>query len=202
MLADAVQAVREAGLRSVAHLRAGVDDAVAPVLRRLGFEEEADVFFPAMALTKPPGALDLLPGFEVERVADRDGFDVHLRTAAALSGSEPEVVATWLGPGIAEDRRVSLFVGRADGVPVATSMSVRAADVVGIYNVGTVEAARRRGYGWAMTHAAIMSGIREGSQIAALQSSAMGFPIYAKHGFRTLFDYRRFRDSTSASAVR
>jgi hypothetical protein len=101
-----------------------------------------------------------------------------------------------------EDPAVSLLVGHSDGMPVAMSMSVLTGDVVGIYNVGTVQAARRRGYGWAMTLAAIMSGVRDGSKFAALQSSEMGFPIYAPHGFRTLFDYRRFGDPGSPSARR
>jgi hypothetical protein len=51
-----------------------------------------------------------------------------------------------------------------------------------------------------MTRAAIMSGVRHRPKIAALQSSAMGFPIYSAHGLRTLFDYRPFRDSASPSA--
>ena len=193
-LAEAVQAVRDAGLASVAHLRAGVDNALVPVIRALGFEEVAEAFYPAMVLTQLPPALDLPAGFEVQRVGDREGFDLHLRTAAAVAGAEPDLFATWLGPGLIEDPAVSLFVGHADGMPVAMSMSVLTGDVVGIYNVGTVEAARRRGYGWAMTLAAIMSGVRDGSKFAALQSSEMGFPLYAAHGFRTLFDYRRFRD--------
>ena len=71
-LAEAVQAVRDAGLASVAHLRAGVDNALVPVIRALGFEEVAEAFYPAMVLTQLPRALDLPAGFEVQRVGDRE----------------------------------------------------------------------------------------------------------------------------------
>jgi ribosomal protein S18 acetylase RimI-like enzyme len=96
------------------------------------------------------------------------------------------------------DPRWDLFVGYADGVPVAKSMGFRHADLVGVYNVGTAEEARRRGYGWAMTMAVLVAGAAAGCSTATLQSSAMGLPMYEKHGFRTVFRYRGFRGSPAS----
>lgn len=191
-LADAVQVLRDAGLSGIVHLRAGVDDALVPVLRSLGLEEEVEDY-PAMVLTPTPTALDLPAGFEVTQVANPAEFDVHLRTAADIAGVDPDLYATWLGAGIVDDPVAALFVGYAEGAPIATSMSIRTDHVIGIYNVGVSEAARRRGYGWAMTLAAIIAGAQAGCTIATLQSSPMGYSLYAAHGFRTLFGYRRFR---------
>ena len=190
-LVDAVQTLGNAGLAGFVHLR-DIDDALVPVLQNLGLEEEVDDY-PAMVLTHMPTALDCPSGFEVIRVTDSAEFDLHLRTAADIAGMDPDLNATWLGPGIVDDPAAALFVGYAEGAPIATSMSIHTAHVNGIYNVGVSEAARRRGYGWAMTLAAIMAGVQAGCTIATLQSSPMGYPLYAAHGFRTLFNYRRFR---------
>jgi hypothetical protein len=190
-LVDAVQTLGQAGLAGFVHLR-DIDDALVPVLQDLGLEEEVEDY-PAMVLTPMPAALDFPAGFEVARVTNPAEFDVHLRTAAVIAGIDPDLNATWLGPGIVDDPAAALFVGYAEGTPIATSMSIHTAHVNGIYNVGVSEAARRRGYGWAMTLAAIMAGVQAGCTIATLQSSPMGYPLYAAHGFRTLFNYRRFR---------
>ena len=177
-------------------MREGIDDPLLPVVDDLGLKENQDGRLPAMVLTDMPTALEVLHGFRVKRVVDGVSFDYHLRTAAANARADPELTATWLGPGVVDDPAVALFVGYADGKPVATSISVRTGDVVGIYNVNTIVAARRRGYGWAMTLAAAMFGAEGGCSIATLQSSAMGLPMYEAHGFRTVFRYRYFQDPT------
>ncbi|HEY8755775.1 MAG TPA: GNAT family N-acetyltransferase [Candidatus Dormibacteraeota bacterium] len=196
-LRAAIAVMRQAGLRSVVHLRDGVDAQLLPVVAALGFIQEESQ--PAMNLTDLPSH-EMPDGFAVTRVADRCGFDAHLMTAAANAGASTDLYATWLGATIVDDPQVSLFVGYANGTPVATSLSVRTGDVVGVYNVGTAPAARRRGYGWAMTLAAIVDGAAAGCSLATLQASVMGYPIYAEHGFQTLFRYRAFRDAMAGRA--
>ena len=73
-------------------------------------------------------------------------------------------------------------------------MSFRSDGTVGIYNVGTAESVRRRGYGWALTLAAIRAGAEAGCTLATLQSAAMAQSLYEVHGFRTLYRYRAFSD--------
>ena len=111
----------------------------------------------------------------------------------ADSSVRPDLYPTWLAQTIMDDPAWALFLGYADGMPVARSMSFHGDDVVGIYNVGTAEPARRRGYGWAMTLAAILAGANAGCTLATLQSSAMAMSIYEAHGFRPLYRYRAFR---------
>ena len=48
-----------------------------------------------------------------------------------------------------------LYVGRVEGAVVATSMTIATGAVAGIYWVATVEAQRGRGYGEALTWAAV-----------------------------------------------
>ena len=65
---------------------------------------------------------------------------------------------------------------------------------VGVYNVATVEDARRRGYGAAVTRRAIADGVTRGATVAILQSSDMGRPVYAAMGFREVLAFRVFVD--------
>jgi ribosomal protein S18 acetylase RimI-like enzyme len=137
----------------------------------------------------------------VHRVRDSAQFERFVDTAGANSSANAELVETFLGRGIVEEHDVALLLGVLDGTPVATSISIRSGDVVGVYNVGTAEPARRRGIGWAMTAAAIVAGAERGTTTATLQSSPMAESMYAAHGFRTLFHYRLFRRAQRDTAA-
>lgn len=82
-----------------------------------------------------------------------------------------------------------LFVGYAGGRPVATSAQVTRDGIVGVSFVSTIPDARKRGYGCAMTWAAIESGRRDGGSATYLQATAMGRPVYEAMGFRWAEDY-------------
>jgi hypothetical protein len=169
-----------------------VDDALLPVAGQLGLVERQDASWPAMVLTDLPPEPVVAEGLQIRHTADGSGFEEHFRASAAVAGADPALWATWLGPGLAEDPAWTMVTGYADGGPVARSMSYRTGDVVGVYNVGTIASARRRGYGWAVTLAAIMSGVAAGATVATLQSSGMALLMYQAHGFRALFRYRAF----------
>jgi GNAT superfamily N-acetyltransferase len=86
---------------------------------------------------------------------------------------------------------VRLYAGRVDGELVATSMLVVTGAVGGIYWVATDEAHRGRGYGEALTWAAVAGGRDAGCRIASLQASKMGRPVYARMGFAHVLDYEQ-----------
>lgn len=179
----------EHGLARSAQLRDGIDEALASVARDLGLEEVADASWPAMVRTPLPTEVALPHGFVVERATEAAGFDEHLRA----TGGDPRVTATWKGSGVLGDPRWMLFVGRADGVAVSKAMAFVEHGVVGIYDVSTRADVRRRGYGSAITEAALAAGRRAGCTVGTLQSSAMARRMYEAQGFRQLFRYRAFR---------
>ena len=85
-----------------------------------------------------------------------------------------------VGPGAIQ----RTFLATAEGMPVATSLGMVVDDVVGIYNVATAPDARRRGFGGAITAAAMAYGRELGARWAILESSPMGVSVYERLGFR------------------
>jgi GNAT superfamily N-acetyltransferase len=81
------------------------------------------------------------------------------------------------------------WLGRVDGQPVATSRVSLGGGVAGLYAILTLPSHRGRGIGRAMTLAALRAAARIGYRIGVLQSSDLGYGVYAKLGFRELFTY-------------
>src|SRR6185369_4396008 len=84
---------------------------------------------------------------------------------------------------------VAVFTGLIERQPVSTAMLAVTDGVAGVYNVATADPNRGRGYGAALTWAAVAEGARRGCRIASLQSSPLGLPVYERMGFRHLGDY-------------
>ena len=79
-----------------------------------------------------------------------------------------------------------ILVARLDGANVATAMAFDHRNDCGIYNVGTLEHARRRGLGTALTAYLLHDALARGRRTASLQSTAMAERVYAAVGFRDL----------------
>jgi GNAT superfamily N-acetyltransferase len=76
------------------------------------------------------------------------------------------------------------YLGRLDGVPVATCSVLLAAGIAGINAVTTLPQARRQGIGSAMVLAALRDARDAGYRFGALGASRMGQGVYHKIGFR------------------
>ena len=83
-------------------------------------------------------------------------------------------------------RRLPPAGGPRDGETVAAALAYDYGDDCGIYNVGTVEQARRRGLGTALTAAPLHDARDRGCRTASLQSTPMAERVYAAVGFRDL----------------
>ena len=78
----------------------------------------------------------------------------------------------------------SAFVANYNGNPIASSLVCYAAGVAGIYNVTTLEEARGKGIGTAITLAPLNEAKKLGYEIAILHSSEMAFNMYKKMDFK------------------
>jgi GNAT superfamily N-acetyltransferase len=84
----------------------------------------------------------------------------------------------------------SRWIGRVDGRAVTTTRLHTSAGVAGVYAVVTRPAARRRGYGQAITRAVLLAARDAGLRIATLQASDAGRRIYERIGFREVCRFR------------
>jgi GNAT superfamily N-acetyltransferase len=82
-----------------------------------------------------------------------------------------------------------LLVGYEGDEPAATSAATSADGITGIYMVGVMPKSRRRGYGEAITWAAVQVGREKGCEVSYLQASEMGLPVYKKMGFKVATEY-------------
>lgn len=85
------------------------------------------------------------------------------------------------------------MIARVDGRPVGRGLLFLEDDVAGVYNVGVIEAYRRRGIGEAISWEVIRTGRKAGADVSVLQASEMGHPLYERMGFETIVEYHHFR---------
>jgi GNAT superfamily N-acetyltransferase len=92
-----------------------------------------------------------------------------------------------------------VLVARLDGENAATAMAFDLDGDCGIYNVTTLEHARRRGLGTALTALHLHDALARGCRTASLQSTPVAERVYAAVGFR---DLGRFLEHTPQEPVR
>jgi ribosomal protein S18 acetylase RimI-like enzyme len=85
-----------------------------------------------------------------------------------------------------------LLGARVDGATVAAAMAFDHDGDCGIYNVGTVEAYRRRGLATALTARMLRDAAARGCTTASVQATPMAEGVYASVGFRDLGRYLEY----------
>jgi GNAT superfamily N-acetyltransferase len=203
-VAAAVATTRARGDRFVVNLRVGADDRLIPLMEELGLVRLSDEsWMPGMALHPiPTDAVPVPgPGHEIRQVTDEPGVDDHIRTAAVGFEMPESILRGIMTPAMAARPDVAVYVGYTDGQAVTTGLGVRTGRTIGVYNISTTPGARRRGYGAAMSTRIAVDAAAAGCDVAILQASAMGYPIYERLGYRTVVEYMGYVDSTSLPPV-
>ena len=157
------------------------------ILLAAGLElAETEVAMAADLAALPAG--DLSPGgLQIQRV----GTDGQLQDFARIIGAnqtppDPEVLRFYelAAPALLSgDSALWLYVGYLEDVPVATAELTLGGGVVGLYNLSTLPAYRRRGFGTGLTLQALLDGRKQGYRTAILQASAEGVGLYTRLGF-------------------
>jgi ribosomal protein S18 acetylase RimI-like enzyme len=168
-------------------VRAGRTPATEQLVRRLGFTHEEAV--PGMVL-RPD---ELVEGRDRDlmcrRVQDAAGLSVAASVGAAGFEVPRELIEALYTPRVAAVPGLSIYVAYAHGHPVSTAMAWAGDGAVGIYNVATPPEHRGRGYGRAVTAKAVADGFATGADLAWLQASQLGQPVYRAMGFRQVETY-------------
>jgi GNAT superfamily N-acetyltransferase len=167
-----------------------IDEEAAPDASagaaREGLERRPEPY-PGMAVRPLPTAPSPPAGVTVRPVQDV-GISAYYAVQEA-AGVPPALARRAIPEGFAHDPRVRVFVAELDGEPVGNAIAIRTGRVVGVYAVGTLPAARRRGVGSAATWACLEAGRAWGCDVAVLQSSAMALGLYRRMGFETVVPY-------------
>jgi GNAT superfamily N-acetyltransferase len=82
-----------------------------------------------------------------------------------------------------ETRQMSTVLARAGGAVVGTGTLFFTAESAGLYNIATLESARGRGIGYAVTAALMELARSHAHDTAVLHASALGRPVYERLGF-------------------
>ena len=200
----AVAAAREWSDRFVVNLRVGADDRFLPLMDRLGLATDPDEpSTPGMVMYPVPPAVvaEPRPGLDVRRVASAAGIRDHVTVAASGFGIPEDLLSAVVSEGLLRRPDVTLHVGYQHDVPVTTGLGFRTGRAIGIYNIATLESARGRGFGAAMTMRLVVDGLADGCDIAVLQSSPLARPLYERLGFRTVVEYLGFVEPLAPAAA-
>ena len=182
----------------VVRLREGIDDRFIETVVQAGL-------VPAAAQRSTPGMvafpIDQIgsgalppPDLEIRRVTDAAGINAHRQVVSAGFGSDPSVALGTTCTDLLDRPECVVYLGYVNGQPVVSGLGWRTGRTVGVYSIATIESGRRRGYGAAMTGHVVADGVVAGCDVAALQASEVGRPIYERLGFRTLVRYTAYVD--------
>lgn len=145
--------------------------------------------WPAMA-----ASISLLPRERVPADVEirhvREEFDLEAVRAVEVAAFETpaRIAERFVGRRMLDDERVRIFTAWIDGAPVGEASAYLLDDTVGIFGVGVVESARRRGIGAALTLRAAHA-FDERTDLAWLQPSEMARQMYEGLGFVPVSDW-------------
>jgi GNAT superfamily N-acetyltransferase len=186
-LAGALAEIEDLALPYSVQLRRGRTPAFEDEAARLGLTGEEPI--PGMVASRDDLGTPDTPELEILRVETPDGLAQALAVAAEGFGAPPDMLAPLYLLETAAVKGLAYYLGRVDGRDVSTSVGYTLGDTVGVFNVATPPEHRGRGYGAALTVEAARQGFAAGADLAWLQASALGLPVYRRLGFREAEEY-------------
>jgi GNAT superfamily N-acetyltransferase len=154
------------------------DEGMRAELTRRGFAFEESTRAMGMSLDDSVLALPAVELGPLDWAAYLEYLQLVGVPAGLLSGADPSAFHT--------------LVARRDGENVATAIAFDNDGDCGVFNMSTLETARRRGLGTALTARHVHDAAERGCTTASLQATAMAERVYAAVGFRDLgriFEY-------------
>jgi GNAT superfamily N-acetyltransferase len=135
------------------------------------------------------------PGVAVEPAQDDAGLQLWGRMFREAHGAPPAAAQAWIDAARRlgfRDLPWDYWLARIDGEPVGLGLSLLGGGVVGLYGIGALRAARRRGVGSALTLVPMLKAREEGYAAAILHATPDGELLYPRLGFREYCRISRF----------
>jgi ribosomal protein S18 acetylase RimI-like enzyme len=178
---DAIDRFDKTGLRYRVRVRDVIDDVVRSRLESVGLVHRGGI--PAMVFDgRLPEARPT--NLRIEEVCDKEILADNVLMVAEAFAWEPAQLAEVFQPALLGEPGWFGFVGYEGGTPVAASQLITHDGTGGLYYVAVHSRYRRKGYGEAITRAAVEKARTKGCDLVVLTASPDGYPVYQHLGFR------------------
>lgn len=152
----------------------------------------------------PPGhggrSDDISPALAIRCAPTKEHSDAYHAVTHAAFNAPPEL-AELLKPSVefGLDPEIGLFIGSVDGMDVAAAGYSRSGCTAVLWGVATLESHRGRGYGSAVTRAALAHAASRGCTTGSLRSGPKSRPLYERLGFQYVCQHRTYAHSVPAA---
>jgi GNAT superfamily N-acetyltransferase len=189
-LDGALERYRSAGLRWLLKLQPDLDGEMVAHAQGRGADFDEEPVYRISLSTWVDSAARPSPSLSIV-VAGSGTIDDAVLCVAEAFEADPDDVRGELGSNLLTVPSFTVFIGYLSGEPVATSLLATTPGVglAGIYSVATRPPFRGRGLGTALTAAALSAARAQGYEIAVLEPSPMGAPVYRRMGFEPFGTY-------------
>src|SRR5690606_2893775 len=167
-----------------------------PSLAAAGFTLERNT--PVMVLAPIPEPIATPSNLSIRRVVGHEELVRFRETAFEGFGLPIAAARLFLTAPMLDLPTVRFYLGCVGDEPAATSALVATGEVAGVYWVATREPFRGRGFGTAMSWAALRGGLELGCRLGSLQASEAGRPVYERMGFADAGTYLRYARQAAA----
>ncbi len=189
-LSEAIDHFEGRGVLFRLRVRDDINGMTEDVVAAAGFERVGGIS--CLVLNPLPTAPRSLPGLEIRGVTDAETLRDHVTVVASGFDWSVSLLGQVFTEALMADPGWRGYIGYDDRQPVAAAQLIVTDGVAGLYYVATLEKYRRRGFGEAMSWWALNEGAAAACDMASLQASPMGLPVYERMGFSTVSYYRTY----------
>ncbi len=182
-VATAADAIAARGVPWGMEFRFEPSAEILAVAKEHGLTEVSRPLFMVCAAAGLELRRDTPSGLVIEPVG-ADRWELYTEVLASGFGAPADLFGTAMGGPVLDRPGFRGYLARTPEGPVGTALGTLKDGALTVFNIAVVPDVRGQGIGRALTEAVLVDGLAEGAQVASLQSSAMGQPLYASMGFR------------------
>jgi len=141
------------------------------------------------------GQSDPAPHLEILRANDEKTLE-DFALVLANDVDAFKLYFSWIAAILTNHDPIEYYVGYVNGKPVVRGLSCYFAKVAGLHWLSTATDEQKKGYGTAMQYYRLKRAKELGYNIAVLQASSEGHPLYQRLGYKECGIFREFKLKT------